>query len=204
VRFGFIFGVALFGCGPSRLSRTEIDAATLPDLAIPPEVTTCNSTGEHLDVNDPYCPLSGMFPPTWTVGGQCPMGACCSSGVKWWEFSWECNCISPENRWLCCSDHNDYCPEEIFEGAPCCYNNVCQRDPYSMTGRDGACIDGRWHWLDLSSPPDLANPPDLSSSPDLTPVCPPQATPGCMAPGDRCPDGTPAILPPGGCCAVCA
>jgi hypothetical protein len=57
---------------------------------------------------------------------------------------------------------------------------------------------------DLGSPPppDFSSLPDLSSPPDLT--CPlQQGTPGCMAPGDRCPDGTPALLPPGGCCAVC-
>jgi hypothetical protein len=105
-----------------------------------------------------------MFPPTWTVGWSCPAASCCASGGKWFEFSWECDCIGPENIWLCCSDHDPYCPEEIFEGSPCCGNNVCQRDAYSMTGRDGACIDGRWHWLDRSSDLGVVMPPpdDLS------------------------------------------
>jgi hypothetical protein len=72
---------------------------------------------------------------------------------------------------------------------------------------------------DAGTPPDLA-PPDLSPRDLSTAVCPPGQVESpyypygarccpvlppsaCPVPGSRCPDGTTALLPPGGCCAVC-
>jgi hypothetical protein len=73
-----------------------------------------------------------------------------------------------------------------------------------------------------AAPPDLTRLPDLSQPTDLvTPICPPGQMPSpyfsqggafccpypapstCKKPGDHCDTGGVALLPPGGCCAVC-
>ncbi len=73
-----------------------------------------------------------------------------------------------------------------------------------------------------SGPSDLGSPPDMSSPPaDMSPgtcppgeqvspyypqgalCCPASSSDPCPAPGSRCPSGDTALLPVGGCCAVC-
>jgi hypothetical protein len=50
-------------------------------------------------------------------------------------------------------------------------------------------------------------PQNPACAPSVSPggnVCCPRATsPACIAPGARCADGSTALVPPGGCCAVC-
>src|SRR5262249_46522059 len=97
----------------------------------------------------------------------------------------------------------------------------------SIPGSDlGGAEDGA-QILDLTPPPpDLTPappPPDLTTPPpaDLSQsICPPgedtryfsqggapccliSPPRSCLAPGTSCPDHTVALLPPGGCCAVC-
>ena len=42
-----------------------------------------------------------------------------------------------------------------------------------------------------------------SSVPGGSLCCQPDQPPGCISPGTTCADGTPALVPPGGCCGVC-